>query len=182
MLERDSKVIEELELAQNTEITGYYFYKAAAELVKDEKGKNVFEHLSREELDHIKVVSSIADSLKAGAGWLTYEDAVKKGGPKAGEGLPIFKGTNELIERLRTNETDVNAVKIGIESEEAAVGFYSSMLEKAETPEEKVLLTRLLEMEKAHLKILRWESESLAKNGFWCGQMEYSVEKEADAE
>ncbi len=43
-----------------------------------------------------------------------------------------------------------------------------------------MLLTRLLEMEKGHLKILRWESEALNRTGFWCGIMEYSVEKEVE--
>ena len=34
-------------------------------------------------------------------------------------------------------------------------------------------------MEKGHLKLLRWEYESLVKNGFWCDFMEFDVEKES---
>jgi rubrerythrin len=178
LLEKDSqKIVEELETAHNTEIAGYFFYKAAAEMVEDEKGRNVFEHLAAEELDHIKVISAIAESVKSGEGWLAYEDAVKRG---EGEGLPIFSGENKLLDSFKANQSDLNAVMIGIESEEKAVEFYSALLNKAETPDEKVVLTNLLEMEKAHLKVLRWESESLNRDGFWCGQMEYSVEKEVE--
>lgn len=182
MLEKDSqKIVDELETAHNTEIAGYFFYKAAAELVSDDKGKNIFEHLASEELDHIKVISSIAESVKSGGGWLAYEDAVKRGlQAEGGKAAPVFPEENELIDRLRTNESDLNAVAIGIEAEERAVEFYSGLLKRAETPEEKVVLTNILEMEKGHLKILRWESESLNQTGFWCGTMEYSVEKEVE--
>ena len=67
-----------------------------------------------------------------------------------------------------------------MEAEESAVGFYGSLLSLADSPVEKTVLTRLLEMEKGHLKVLRWEKESLVKTGFWCGEMEYSVEKESE--
>ena len=54
------------------------------------------------------------------------------------------------------------------------------MLKAARGSAEKGLLTKILEMEKGHLKTLRWESESINKTGFWCGEMEYSVEKETE--
>lgn len=174
------KIVDALMLAHSTEIAGHAFYNAAADTIADEKGKNVFKHLAKEELEHIAVVSSIADAVKRGAGWMSYEEALKKGRPNAAKGLPIFPKENEMIARLRKNQTDLNAVNIGIESEEKAVDFYGRLLKASKEPMEKAVFTRLLEMEKGHLKMLRWESESLIKTGFWCGEMEYSVEKEID--
>ncbi|HLC18147.1 MAG TPA: ferritin family protein [Thermodesulfobacteriota bacterium] len=174
------RMIDELATAHNTEIAGYFFYNTAAELIEDEKGKKVFISLAKEELDHIKVVRAISDSLKKGGGWMSYEDAVKRGTPETVKGLPIFQKESELTERFRTNRTDQNAMNIAIENEDKAVDFYTRLLNEAAEPEEKVVLTRLLEMEKNHLKILRWEYEGLVKNGFWCGMMEYSVEKESE--
>ena len=173
-------IIEELERAKNTEVEGYFLYKAAAEMIEDEKGANIFTHLAREELDHIKVITEIAESVSGGEGWLNYSEGLKKSASKLSEGIPIFPAKNELLERLKENQTDLNAVNIGIESEVKAVEFYSGLLGRAGSPEEKVLLTEILEMEKAHLKILRWESEALVTTGFWCGNMEYSVEREID--
>lgn len=180
MAQKESKITAELAVAHNTEIAGYFFYRAVADLIEDEKGKNVFSHLAGEELDHIKAVSAIAESIKSGLGWLSYEEAVRKGAPIANKGLPIFPKESELTKRLKKNPTDLNAVNIGIETEENAVEFYSRLLKEAKEPLEKVVFTRLLDMEKGHLKILRWESESLVKTGFWCGIMEYSVEKETE--
>ncbi|MBI5644090.1 MAG: ferritin family protein [Deltaproteobacteria bacterium] len=175
----DNKIIEELGLAYKTEVAGYFFYNTAAIMVGDDKGKNIFNHLAKEELDHIRIISRIADSVKSGMGWVGYEEALKEG-VATSKGLPIFHGENELVKRLERDQTDTNAVNIAIENEEGAVEFYTRLLKDARTPVEKVVITNLLEMEKGHLKILRWESESLQKTGFWCGDMEYSVEKEQD--
>ncbi len=172
-------LIRELSIAYNTEIAGYMFYSAAAEMVEDRRGKNLFSHLANEEFDHIRVISRISEGLRSGSEPIAYDLALKESALKE-KGAPIFPKENELIKRLTTNQTDLNAVKIGIESEEAAVDFYSNLLKDANSPEEKVFLTKILEMEKGHLKMLRWESESLIKTGFWSGYMEYSVEKEID--
>lgn len=174
------RIVDELTLAHNTEIAGYFFYKFVAGMVADAKGKNVFNHLASEELEHISVVKAIADSVKAGKGWLDYGMALKSGAPLTDAGLAIFPRESELTIRLKKNQTDLNAVNIAIESEERAVEFYGNLLKQAQNPQERVVLTKLLEMEKGHLKLLRWESESLVKTGFWCGQIEYSVEKETE--
>ena len=181
MARRDAqKVINDLAVAHNTEIAGYFFYNAAADMVEDKNGKSVFLGLAKEELNHIRAVKAIADSIKEGAGWIGYEEAVRRGTPSTEKGLPIFQKKNELIERLRTNQTDLNAVSIAIENEDKAIAFYTRLLNDAGSPDEKVVLTKLLEMEKGHLKILRWEIESLNKTGFWGDSMEFSVEMEKD--
>lgn len=174
------KMLEELGIAYNTEITGYHFYTTAAALVEDPKGRTVFSNLAKDELAHIVVVGKIAESLKNGLGWISYEDALAQGFGVALSGNIPFPAENELLKRLSTNQSDSNAIQIAIDTEAEAVDFYSKLLKEAKTPDEKVCLTKLLEMEKGHLKILRWEYESINKTGFWCGEMEYSVEKESE--
>lgn len=179
-MSQQNKIIAEFEKAYKTEIAGHLFYTTAAAMISDEKGSDIFKHLAAEELQHIAVISSIADSVRSGNGWINYNEAIKGGAHINTEALPIFPERDALVNRLKSNPTDINAVTIALESEEAAVEFYASLLKEAETTVEKVVLTTLLEMEKNHLKLLRWESESLQNTGFWCGDMEYSVEKEAD--
>ncbi len=180
MSDTESKMIDDLVLAYRTEMEGYNFYSAAAAMVIEDKGRLVFSNLAKDELEHMRVLSRMADSVKTGAGWMTYENALKQGASITAQGLPIFPERSELIKRLEKNPTDLNAVMIALESEESAIEFYLQMLKAAKEPVQKVLLTKILEMEKGHLKILRWESESINKTGFWCGEMEYSVEKEAE--
>lgn len=173
------KIIKELGIAFETEVEGHAFYNTAANMISDEKGKNLFNHLATEELEHIRVVSGFADAIREGRAGISYSEAMKIGSPGK-KGLPIYPKENRMLARLKENETDLNAVTIAEEAEEKAVDFYMAMLKDAEGPEEKVLLTKLLEMEKGHLKLLRWEKESLVTTGFWCGEMEYSVEKESE--
>jgi len=171
-------IVDELAVAYDTEIAGYHFYATAAAIVEDPKGRTVFANLAKDELAHIVVVGKIAESVRSGLGWISYEQALAEGFALT-QSIPYPK-ENELVKRLTTNQTDLNAVQIAIENEEAAIEFYSRLLKEATQPVEKVVLTKLLEMEKAHLKSLRWESESLTRTGFWCGEMEFSVEKESD--
>ena len=175
----ETKIIEDLGIAYKTEIKGYAFYNAASMVASNDRGKNVFVHLAKEELDHIRAISAIVEAVKADGGWIGFDEALKRS-VSTGEGLPIFQGENELISRLKKNPTDINAVNIAIENEDNAIEFYSRLLGEAGTAGEKVVLTRLLEMEKGHLKILRWELESLTKTGFWGDTMEFSVEMEKD--
>jgi rubrerythrin len=170
-----SKVIKDLRIAVQTEIAGHVFYLKAAELTEDAHGKNIFKHLAEEELEHMEVVKAIADSLENDKGWPLYKEALRVG---AEAELPVFPSENELTAKLDEDSSDKNALKIAMDSEFEAVSFYLKMLKAATSPAEKLVLTRLLEMEKGHLKLLRWESDALAGEGFWCDMMEFSVEKE----
>lgn len=175
--EMDSVVLDKLRIALKTEMEGFGFYNEAASMITDEKGKNVFKHLASEELDHMKVIFGIVKSVEDGKGWIGYEDAVGVDYTKGG-GLPIFPEENEMIDRLRTNETEVNAVQIALDSEEEAVRFYSEMLKEASSDAEKEVLAKLLEMEKGHFDLLRWEKDALMNMGWWADMIEFSVEKE----
>ncbi|MBI3397957.1 MAG: ferritin family protein [Deltaproteobacteria bacterium] len=173
------KVIENLKTAVRTEMEGYSFYIAASNAIKDEHGQNVFRHLAKEELEHITVLSAINRSFNVGGGWLSYNDAVAQGVPNKG-GAPIFLEENELTKRLKQNPTEIGAVTIAVEVEEKAVHFYSGLLKAASEPDEKTVITKILDMERNHLKLLRWEHGSIVRTGFWADFMEFSVEKELE--
>jgi len=163
--------------AFRSEMDGHVFYVHAADLTSDDFGKGVFNRLAAEELMHLDAIRSVAESLEKGGDWMNYKDALQAATVEKRESF-VFPGDNELMERLKVEQSDINAVSIAIENEERAVEFYNDLLKGAETPDEKVFLTEILEMEKVHLKLLRWEYESLLRDGFWGDFMEFSVEKE----
>lgn len=173
------RVMENLKRAARTEVEGYDFYISASNIMEDKHGKTVFRHLAKEELEHIGALTAISKALEVKGEWLTYEAAVATGGSDKG-GAPIFMGENELTKRLKQNPTELNAVSIAVEVEEKAVDFYFAMLKKTNKPDEKAVLTKILDMEKNHLKLLRWERESIIHTGFWTDFMEFSVEKELE--
>ncbi len=172
------KAIENLKIAVRTEIEGYNFYITASDTVKDEHGRTVFRHLAKEELEHINALTAISKSLETGGNWLAYQNAVALDFGKSS--APIFMEENELTKRLKQNPTELNAVTIAMGAEEKAVDFYSGLLKAASEPDEKAVLGKIIDMEKNHLKLLRWERESVTHTGFWADFMEFSVEKELE--
>jgi len=174
---RNDYVVKIFKAAFKTEMDGHVFYSHAADLTSDDFGKGVFNRLAAEELMHLDAIRSIAESLEKGNGWMNYKDALEAATTEKRD-FPVFSEDNELMKRLKEDQSDINAVSIAIRNEERAVEFYTDLLKGADIPEEKVFLTEILEMEKVHLKLLRWEYESLLKDGFWGDFMEFSVEKE----
>lgn len=174
----NEKAVENLKTAVRTEIEGYSFYINASTTIADKRGKTVFRHLAKEELEHINVLTAISRSLETRGEWLAYKDAVALDFGKSG--APIFMEENELTKRLKQNPTQLNAVTIAAEAEEKAVAFYSDLLKAANAPVEKDVLGKILDMEQSHLKLLRWERESIIHTGFWADFMEFSVEKDLE--
>ena len=172
------KAVENLKIAVRTEIKGYSFYIAASNTLKDEHGKTVFRHLAKEELEHINVLTAIGKSLEIGGSWLAYKDAVALDFGKSS--APIFMEENELTKRLKENPTELNAVTIAMKVEEEAVEFYSGLIKAASEPDEKAVIGKILDMERNHLRLLRWERESVVHTGFWADFMEFSVEKDLE--
>ena len=93
-------IIESLQTALKTEMVGYSYYTDLVEMIKDEKGRNVFKHLAKEELDHIKYIIALSDSVKAGRGWIGMKAASESAAFKDA-GLPVYQDKNELMERFK---------------------------------------------------------------------------------
>lgn len=172
-------VIDSLRIALKTEMVGFSYYTDLVEMLDDEKAKNVFKHLAKEELDHIKYIITLSDSVDAGRGWIGMKEATESDAFK-NAGLPIYPEKNELMEKYKTEESDLKAIEIAMDNEEEAVGFYSGLLKGAAADTEREVLLRLVEMEKNHYDLLRWEKDSIMKMGFWADQAEFTLEAEKE--
>ncbi len=175
----ETAIIDRLQTALKTEMVGYSYYTDLVEMMEDEKGRNVFKHLAKEELDHIKYIIALSDSVKAGRGWIGMK-AARESDAFKDAGLPIYPDKNELMEKYKKEESDLKAVEIAMDNEEEAVGFYSGLLKEAVGEGEREVLTRLVEMEKDHYDLLRWEKDSIMKMGFWADQPEFTLEGEKE--
>ncbi len=172
------KLINEIKKAIDTEAEGISFYKYAAEIVKDAKGRAVFERLAEDELDHIRVLTSLSDSLEKDGKWISYKDALQKGRVEGNEKTHIFPPVSKIKDWDATDPTDIDALRFGIKIEEKAVEYYKNGLQGTDKEEERAFFSSMVEIEEGHLKLLEWEYDSLTRSGFWCDQIEYSVEGE----
>ena len=160
--EINKTLAEALKRAIQAEFEGQHFYMMAAQTTKDPKGKEIFELLSREELDH-------AEYLKS-----QYESVIKDGqlDPKLALksrvefsiANPIF--SEEIRGRIKEAHYEMTALAVGIQLELTAKNFYEKCAGEATNPQEKQFFDELASWEAGHYNALLSQQESL-KEDYW---------------
>lgn len=162
MDEKLERIIEGLKKAIEAEGDGHNFYMMAAMNTKDEKGREVFQMLAREELEHVKFLRSQYHSmLKTG----TPDTSIKL--PRRTElsgSSPIF--SDGFKNRLKESHMEMSALSIGAQLELSAMNFYRSEAEAAEDPTVKAFYNELAEWEKGHYQAL-FDQLELLKEDYW---------------
>jgi rubrerythrin len=164
--------VEALQVALDTEKKGYRFYRIAAESSQDPKGKAVFGHLAKDEIDHMAVFATLYESLTNDEPWLTYEEALSKFGQTDPDKL-IFP--DEPVE-AEENFDDLKALEEALEFEKKAVKFYQDQVASASDDTARAFYQSLVTIEEGHVKIIQAEIDSLAGTGFWLDYQEISLE------
>lgn len=147
-----------MRIAIATERSGLEFYSRGARLVKDPRGKEVFQRLAQEERHHLSELES------------RYQDLLKKD-PQL-ESRPtflFFKGAaNGLFaagaDQLRRDGVDDReALRIGIRCERASHRFFKRYGERFEDSEGKQIFLEFAEEEREHLEMLIREYRALIR-------------------
>ena len=144
-----------LRMAMATERSGYEFYKRAAGLTKDPRGRAVFQSLAAEEHHHLGV-------LEARYRALSDKDPDLESRPT----FLFFKGAASGLfdagaERLRKGVDDQEALLIGIKCERGSHRFFKKYGERFEDSEGKQVFLEFASEEREHLDLLRREYRSL---------------------
>ena len=172
MSEKREAHVEALQVALDTEKKGYRFYKIAAKSSKDPKGKEVFEHLANDEIEHMGVIATMFESLTNNETWMTYEEAVEKYGETPKEKI-IFP---DVPDEAQEGFDDLLALEEALEFEKKAVQFYTDQAGKADAEKARIFYQSLIEIEESHVQIVQAELDSLMGTGIWLGFQEISLE------
>jgi len=162
MDDKTKELLKGLTEAIQAERDGNSFYRMAAKGTDDEKGKEIFETLANEELDHMHFLRKQYDSiLETGS-----PDMTLKLGPKADlSGLsPIF--SEKLKSRIKDAHIEMSALSIGIQLELDAIKFYQAQSEKVEDQNIKQFYDELVEWEQGHYNALLAQQKDLRKD-YW---------------
>jgi rubrerythrin len=151
------RMAEGLKKAIEAEIDGYHFYMMAANNTDDEQGREVFQMLASEEVEH-------ANFLKAQYAALTETgkaDAnLRLKGRNALEGdHPIF--SPELKSRTKSPNYEMSALSIGAQLELQAIQFYKGEADAATDVTVASFYEELAAWEKGHYDALTRQLESL---------------------
>lgn len=182
---KGGKDVEEiLRTAIATEWEGFAFYNALSKRTKSREGREVFEKLAKDEVEHVRVLEQVSCAYKDGCVLMTYEDAL--------ESIECDEPLDEVEEEARTckatapvfkrgvkraeSANDLEALKIGVESEQHAIEFYRAAGKGATTDEERELFRQLVEIEEGHEALLQAEYDYYSANGFYMDAREFSLE------
>jgi Fur family transcriptional regulator, ferric uptake regulator len=145
-----------LRIAIATERSGREFYTRAARLVKNSRGRHVFEKLAAEEVDHL-------ERLEGRYRMLLERDPQLESRPTflffkgAANGL-FAEGTEQLS---RPGVDEAEALRIGIRCERGSHRFFKRYGEKFEDSEGKQVFLEFAEEERQHLELLIREYRAL---------------------
>jgi rubrerythrin len=155
------RMTEGLRKAMLAEQEGRHFYMMAARSTQDQQGRQTFERLAEEELDHFNFLRTQYGSLlKTGS----IDEQVKLGPKKFTGEHPIFSA--ELKRRVGGAHFEMTALSVGIQLELSAVTFYRAEAEAASDPKVEAFYTQLVAWELGHLQVLQREVDAL-KEGYW---------------
>jgi rubrerythrin len=156
------RVVEGLHKAIEAEAAGYHFYMMAARSTEDGQGRQIFEKLAEEELEHLNFLKAHHNSF------------LQTGKPDAGANLgkpldlsgssPIF--SDGLKKRLDESHYEMSALSIGIELELNAVKFYTDEANAAKDQVVRDFYTRLAEWESGHYHALLKQQGELRQD-YW---------------
>lgn len=145
-----------MRIAIATERSGREFYTRAARLVKNTRGRHVFEKLAEEEVDHL-------NRLEARYRALLERDPELEARPTflffkgAANGL-FAEGTEQLS---KPGVDEAEALRIGIRCERGSHKFFKRYGERFEDSEGKQIFLEFAEEEREHLELLIREYRAL---------------------
>lgn len=172
-----------LRTAIATEWEGYAFYRTLAKRTESDLGRQMFERLAQDEVEHVRVLEEVSCAYKDGCVIMDYEEALEHidcevdfdaidEEASCTETAPVFKRGVDRAEAAN----DIDALRIAVESERAAIEHYAEAAQSAEAEDVRSFFEHLVEIEEGHERLLQAEYDYYAANGFYFDMREFSLE------
>lgn len=145
--------IDMLAAALEMEEKGRAFYEKASASCQNSQCREIFSGLIKDEVVHTRRIEQIHASLLGSDCWNRNWETV---GESQRDLIQVFKdlaaGTRE---KIKAGASDLEAVDIGLEFENASISFYQNHRAKATDSLEKAFLDQMILEEKEHWKALQ---------------------------
>jgi rubrerythrin len=159
---KNQDVLDGLKLAIQAESDGHHFYLMAAQNTNDAKGKEVFESLAKDEIDHFNFLTA------------QYKAFLETGKPdpkltlvkriELNNNSPIF--SDDFKKRLDKAHYEMSALSIGAQLELNAINFYKAQAEKTNNAVVKDFYKELADWESTHYQMLIHQQEEIQQD-YW---------------
>ncbi|MFC1883734.1 ferritin family protein [Thermodesulfobacteriota bacterium] len=162
MADEKNEILRGLKTAMEAELTGYNFYKNAAESTSDKDGKETFGTMAEEEMGHFNFLRHQYRSfLKKGK--YDFSKKLTKKQLKHADS-PIF--SEEIRKRIKDAHFEVSALTIGMKLELDAMNFYKLCAKETDDNTAKQFYSELAEWEEDHYTAFAKALEGLKESYF----------------
>jgi rubrerythrin len=152
--------LEVLSLAMEREKGAQKFYREAARAVADQKAKNMFSWLAREERGHLRKLGLERKHLASTGEWRPRRRFTSK---------PLRKGDfpplSEVAGEVKPNATELEALRKGIQAEKDSVELYARAAQETSDPGGRAMFKRLAKEERGHQGLLEAEYRWIRLSG-----------------
>lgn len=156
------RMTEGLAKAIQAEVDGHHFYMMAARSTSDPKGREIFETLAKEELDHQLFLKAQYKALMETG---KPDTRARLGSPADLSGMsPIF--SEQIQRRVHEAHYEMSALSIGIQLELTAMQFYKAEAQAVSDPTVQSFYAELADWEAGHYHALLRQQEAL-KQDYW---------------
>lgn len=164
MENEQAKTIEALQLSIEMEVEGKEFYHQASQRSGNKLAKELFQRLANEEDEHREKFEEIYETLKKGQDWPAV--APPSWGGKQLKSI-FAEATKELGSKIKTAESELEAIKTAMDMENKTYDFYHSRSEQSTFPLEKRFYQALAVEERGHHLVLLDSYEYLTDPAGW---------------
>lgn len=153
-----------LEKAMEVERQGEAFYREVAEHVQDPSGKQVFQTLAQDEVEHLRILQAEYEAISQNKEWMALDEA-KVCEPKTPPKL--FPAKRDAALMIPADAKDVDALKIAMDFEEKGYNAYIKSAAETDDPNGKKVFHFLAKQESAHYLFLHRTYDYLTTKGTW---------------
>ena len=147
-----------IETAIKMETDAMAFYREAADKTSHPFGKEMFRGFIKDETRHLKILQDVFRGNDVDAELVRPKDTIKT----------VFSELkDEMMERVKALDTEMDAVTIALKFEKEGFDFYKNAAATAGTPKEKELFEKLALEENDHYTILLETQKFLDNTGQW---------------
>lgn len=155
-----------VEIAIKMETDAIAFYREAAAKVRNKVGQKMFLSIAEDEKRHLDMLKEIFQGLDIHIGDVSPMKNIKT----------IFEEhKQEMMERVRATEDELNAFKIAMDMEKEGIEFYKRQASEAPSPKERALFERLSKEEDQHFAVFSNTYFFMHDTGSWYLWEEHSI-------
>lgn len=159
----DKSVMEALKLAAHKEQDARKFYLESAKRVSDACGREMFNSLADEELNHLKMVQRQYESLSGGKGWVEFAETAAAGS------FRVLKSRKKVRRPVEAATTEADALLLAIQAENDSFDLYAQQAKLVKSPAGQQMYRYLAQAERRHFDLLMLNYEHMITSGGYLG-------------